>query len=67
MTPLRQTNFRLEDELLAALQEIRDRDGIPVTEQVRRAIRNWIKAKGAKVRATRKHAATRKPSKPVGR
>lgn len=62
MTPLKQTNFRLEEELLAALQEIRDRDGIPVSEQVRRAIRNWIDSKGVKVRAERKRAVTRKRS-----
>ena len=60
MTPLKQTNFRLEEELLAALQEIRDRDGIPVSEQVRRAIRDWIDSKGVKVRAERKRAVTRK-------
>ena len=62
MTPLKQTNFRLEEELLTALQEIRDRDGIPVSEQVRRAIRNWIESKGVKVRAERKRADTRKRS-----
>lgn len=62
MTPLKQTNFRLEEELLSALQEIRDRDGIPVSEQVRRAIRNWIDSKDVKVRAERKQAATRKRS-----
>ena len=62
VTPLKQTNFRLEEELLEALQEIRDRDGIPVAEQVRRAIRNWVDSKGVKVRAERKRAVTRKRS-----
>lgn len=60
MTPLKQTNFRLEEELLAALQQIRDRDGIPVSEQVRRAIRNWIVSKGVQVKVERKPASTRK-------
>jgi len=62
MTPLRQTNFRLEEELLEALQLIRDRDGIPVSEQVRRAIKAWIEAHGVTVRAERKRAVTRKRS-----
>jgi hypothetical protein len=62
MTPLKQTNFRLEEELLEALQLIRDRDGIPVSEQVRRAIKEWIDSKGVKARAERKQAATRKRS-----
>lgn len=61
MTPLKQTNFRLEEELLAALNDIRERDGIPVSEQVRRAIRDWIDSKTTvKVIAERKKPLTRK-------
>ena len=55
MVPTRQTNFRLEENLLEALQAIRERDGIPVAEQVRRAIRLWLDSKGINV----KKAATR--------
>ncbi len=58
--PLRPANFRLESELLEGLQQVRDRDGIPVSEQVRRAIRAWLSEKGAAVKAERKRAATRK-------
>jgi hypothetical protein len=61
MTPLRQINFRLEAEIVEALQAIRERDGVPVTEQVRRALWAWIEAKGVK-KAERKRAATRKRS-----
>ena len=46
MTPLKPTNFRLEEELLAALQFIKERDGVPVSEQVRRAITAWIESRG---------------------
>ena len=60
MTPLRPTNFRLESELLEGLQKIRERDGIPVSEQVRRAIQTWLEEKGIVLRAERKRAATRK-------
>ena len=38
--------FRLNDDERAALNAIRDRDGVLVSEQIRRAIRLWIEAKG---------------------
>ena len=59
MTP-RPTTVRLEEELLDALQEVKDRDGIPITEQVRRAIRTWLEERGVAVKTGRKRAATRK-------
>jgi hypothetical protein len=57
-----QTAFRIEPEILEALQEIKDRDGVPVSEQVRRALRTWIEAKSAtkKDAAPRRAAANRK-------
>jgi hypothetical protein len=39
---------RLEIALIGALQKIKERDGIPVSEQVKRAIRAWIEKKGVK-------------------
>lgn len=56
MTPLKPVNFRLESELLEALQTIRERDGISVTEQVRRAILAWIDTKGVTVKPERKRS-----------
>jgi hypothetical protein len=50
----------LESELLEGLQLVRERDGIPVSEQVRRAIQSWLKEKGVIVKTERKHAPTRK-------
>jgi hypothetical protein len=44
------------------LREIKDRDGIPVSEQVRRAIEAWLDVKGVKVKAERSRAGTRKRS-----
>ena len=60
MAPLRPTNFRLESELIEGLQIVKDRDGISVTEQVRRAVREWLEKKGVAVKTERKRAATRK-------
>lgn len=59
---LKPTTFRLETEIMAALVEIRDRDGIAVSEQVRRALKQWIDAKGVKLKTERKRAGTRKRS-----
>jgi ribbon-helix-helix CopG family protein len=59
MTPLRQTAFRIESDLLEALQEIKRRDGVPVSEQVRRALQAWVESKGV-ARTERKRAPTRK-------
>ena len=47
MSPTRQTAFRLPDELMAALQAIKERDGIPLAEQVRRALATWVRERGA--------------------
>ena len=57
---LKPTTFRLETELMDALAEIRDRDGIAVSEQVRRALKQWIETKGVKVKTERKRAPARK-------
>jgi len=59
--PKKQTAFRIEPEILEGLQAVKDRDGIPLSEQVRRALRAWLQGKGVSVtRAERKRASTRK-------
>jgi antitoxin component of RelBE/YafQ-DinJ toxin-antitoxin module len=53
VSPLKLTTFRIDDGMMAELQAIRDEVGIPVSEQVRRALQAWIdahKKKGAKRR-----------------
>jgi Ribbon-helix-helix protein, copG family len=62
LTPKEITNFRIDTELLEALREIRDRDGVGIAEQVRRAIRVWVESKGVKVKPDRQRASTRKRS-----
>jgi hypothetical protein len=57
---LKAATFRLETELLAALSEIRERDGIGVSEQVRRALKAWIEAKGVKVKAPARRVVARR-------
>ena len=62
MTPRKLHTFRIDEDQLEALQAIWERDGIQVSEQIRRAIRAWLERKGAATprRAERKRAVTRK-------
>ena len=39
-------SFYLDPELSDGLKEIKDRDGINESEQVRRAVRQWLTLKG---------------------
>ena len=46
----RQTNIRLDEELIEGLQALKDRYGTPAAEAVRRALRMWLEAQGVKVK-----------------
>lgn len=43
MTPI--TTVRLPADLLVAMAKLQARDGIPASEQIRRALRQWLIAK----------------------
>ena len=47
MTPSakKQSNFRIDEDIMRGLQEVKEHDGIPISEQVRRALRAWLEAK----------------------
>jgi hypothetical protein len=55
-------DFYLDPEQLEALRLVKVREGIPPSEQIRRAIDLWLARKGPKVKAGRKRAATRRRS-----
>lgn len=61
MSPRPMTTFRIDEELLEGLRAYHEQEGVPISEQVRRAIRMWLEAKGV-MKAERKRAATRKRS-----
>ncbi|MBM3818553.1 MAG: ribbon-helix-helix protein, CopG family [Acidimicrobiia bacterium] len=48
MTPSakKQTAFRIDPDIMAGLQAVKERDGIPLSEQVRRALTAWLEQKG---------------------
>jgi hypothetical protein len=52
-------NIRIDPDLVEALEVIRDAEGIPVSEQIRRGIRLWLDQKGAAQRTTRRTSSTR--------
>ena len=56
----RTTTIRIDDALLEGLQIMKDRDGVPISEQVRRAIQAWLESRGVSLKPERKRAATRK-------
>ena len=58
--PKRYAAFRIDEELLDGLQLVWERDGISVAEQVRRAIRTWLAAKGVKVKAPSRRVPARR-------
>ena len=58
-SPSQPTAFRLDPALLAALQKIRRRDGVPISEQVRRALQAWIGSRDV-VRAVPRRTPTRR-------
>jgi hypothetical protein len=51
-------NLRIDPDLFEALKVIRDNDGIPVSEQIRRGIRLWLDQKGAAPTATKRKASS---------
>ena len=62
VTPRTRYNFFIDDEQRDGLRAIKDARGIPESEQIRRAIDDWLKREGVSKRPERKRAVTRKRS-----
>lgn len=56
---LKPATFRIDQHLLDGLDEVKRRDGVPLSEQVRRALEAWLEFKGVKKTAVRR-AVTRR-------
>ncbi len=46
MSPKELTAFRVEADIMEGLRRVKDRDGVPLSVQVDRALRAWLAAKG---------------------
>lgn len=61
MTPVRKvTTFRIDEDLLEAMAKLQERDGIPYSEQIRRALRPWLEERGVMKSAPRRVQPRRK-------
>ena len=61
MTPFEQVvTFRVDAELLAAMESFREKEGVPFSQQIRRGLKMLLESKGVKVKTDRKRALTRK-------
>jgi len=58
--PQRLSAFRLPEDIIEGLQNIKQRDGIPISEQVRRALAGWLRRKKG-FRAPTRGLASRRP------
>lgn len=67
MTLKQFTGVRLDPDLVAGLERLREDHGAPISESIRRAIRGYLEAKGVIEKADRKRASTRPRSSPVHR
>jgi len=45
--------FRPDNDTFDAMASLRERDGVPFSEQIRRALRAWLESKGAVKRRAR--------------
>ena len=59
MTTKRRYTFWINDTEEAGLRAIKADEGISESEQIRQAIRDWLRKKGVKQQAVRKRASTR--------
>jgi hypothetical protein len=50
MSPKEMTAFRLDPEIMDGLRRVKDRDGVPFSVQVDRALRAWLDKKGVSVK-----------------
>ena len=60
MTKRQRYGFWIDPTQRDGLRHVKERDGILESEQIRRAIDDWLEKKGLSVKAERKRAVTRK-------
>lgn len=54
------TTFRLDEDLWDGLQTVKERDGVPIGEQIRRGIKLWLDTRGLPVKGAQKTGRKRK-------
>ncbi len=54
MSPKELTAFRVDADIMEGLRRVKDRDGVPLSVQVDRALRAWLEEKGVTVKKASK-------------
>jgi len=49
MSPKELTAFRVDPAVMDGLRRVKDRDGVPLSVQLDRALRAWLKQKGVSI------------------
>jgi antitoxin component of RelBE/YafQ-DinJ toxin-antitoxin module len=63
--PARRTvTFRIDEDLIAGLQAVYARDGASPSEQIRRALTDWLEKKGIAPKPVARRASTRRKTSP---
>ena len=60
MSPKELTAFRIETDVMEGLRRVKDRDGVPFSVQVDRALRAWLKAKGIEIKPATAQSSSRR-------
>lgn len=63
---IRQTvlSFRPDDDIYEAMKLLRERDGVPLSQQIRRGLRAWLETKGVlQLAAANRRGAARTPAR----
>jgi hypothetical protein len=58
MAPRRKYSFYIDDGQAEGLKAVKERDGVLESEQIRRAINDWLEKKGVSSKPERKRAVT---------
>ena len=60
MSPKELTAFRIEPEIMEGLRLVKERDGVPLSVQVHRALETWLELKGVRKKTAPRRAGTRR-------
>lgn len=60
MSPRKKYSFYIDDSQAEALKQIKERDGVLESEQIRRAIDDWIEKRGVNVKAASRRSLKRR-------
>ena len=62
MSPKELTAFRVDPDVMDGLRRVKDRDGVPVSVQLDRALRAWLKKQRISVKPAPSAREVRRPS-----